>query len=86
MADRERDREPARRFRCSDCKSELVRGKVHTCPSCIVCGSILPVNVLHRCEPWEQEDVDTQQITADIERIVAAAQKQSADSARPTPR
>ena len=80
--DRERDRDAAssRRFRCAHCKSELVRGKIHTCPTCVTCGVIIvqASPSTHRCEPWEPYDADQEQIAADIERDVATEQRRRA--------
>jgi hypothetical protein len=80
--DRERDRDAAspRRFRCAHCKSELVRGKTHDCPTCVMCGVIIvqASPSAHRCEPWEPYDADQEQIAADIEQDVAAKQKHHA--------
>lgn len=67
MADRDRDRDAPRRFRCSYCKEELVRGRYHKCPECIHCGTLLfPLGSTrtHRCEIMDE---DERQISRTIE-------------------
>lgn len=72
MADRERDRDTPRYYRCTDCKTPLVRGQVHTCVTCERCGSLVvraSTAPVHRCEPVYDEDEDA--ISRDIERQFA---------------
>lgn len=69
MADRERDRDTPRYYRCVDCKTPLTSGKVHTCVTCERCGSLVvrsSTAPVHRCEPVYDEDEHA--ISSDIER------------------
>jgi len=72
MADRDRDRDAPRRFRCSYCKEELVRGRYHKCPECIHCGTLLyPVTESnsHRCEKMDEDEREiSRTIEVDIVR------------------
>lgn len=71
MADRERDRDAPRPRRCYYCKSTIVRGVMHMCSSCTLCGALLTLTSAkdHRCEPL---DADEREIAADVERQIDA--------------
>lgn len=71
MAERERDRDAPRPRRCYYCKSTIVRGVMHMCSSCGLCGALVTLHSVkdHRCEPL---DADEREIAADVERQIDA--------------